>query len=88
MASAADRAVANDFVSEDQRRIAARSAAHRARQKQSLNLQREKILSQRTSNPGTPCRSRSSAEGDRSADRYAELAGSLQSDDCRASSSR
>jgi hypothetical protein len=51
MASAADRAV-ETFVSEDQRRIAALEAAHRARRKQSLDLQREQILSQRTSNAG------------------------------------
>jgi len=51
MASAADRAV-ETFVSEDQRRIAALEAAHRARRKRSLDLQREQILSQRTSNAG------------------------------------
>jgi len=38
--------------SEEQRRLAALERAHRTRQKQSLDLQRERILSQRTSNPG------------------------------------
>ena len=40
--------VSND----EKRRLAALEGAHRARQKQSLDLQRERILSQRTSNPG------------------------------------
>jgi hypothetical protein len=39
------------FVSEDQRRLAAQKLAGRERQKQALNLQRENILSQRTSSP-------------------------------------
>lgn len=41
----------NGFVSEEQRRLAAQVRAAHERQKQSLNLQRENILSQRTSNP-------------------------------------
>jgi hypothetical protein len=41
----------NGFESEDERRIAAQHRAERERQKQALNLQRENILSQRTSNP-------------------------------------
>ena len=39
-------------ISEEVRRVAALKVATRERQKQSLNLQRENILSQRTSNPG------------------------------------
>jgi hypothetical protein len=42
---------ANDFVSEDMRRAAELDRTERARQKQSLNLQRENILSQKTSHP-------------------------------------
>lgn len=38
-------------MSEDRQRAAAQDCAARERQKQSLNLQRENILSQRTSNP-------------------------------------
>lgn len=38
--------------SEEQRRIAEQERVQRARRKQSLDLQRERILSQRTSNPG------------------------------------
>jgi hypothetical protein len=41
----------NGFESEDARRIAAARRAERERQKQALNLQRENILSQRTSHP-------------------------------------
>jgi hypothetical protein len=41
----------NEFVSEDQRRAADQVRTVRERQKQALNLQRENILSQRTSNP-------------------------------------
>jgi hypothetical protein len=41
----------NGFVSEDARRIAEAHRAERERQKQALNLQRENILSQKTSNP-------------------------------------
>ena len=44
--------VSADFTTDDQRRAAAQDRAARERQKQSLNLQREHILSQRTSNPG------------------------------------
>ncbi|UWZ82102.1 hypothetical protein [Occallatibacter riparius] len=36
----------------DAKRAAEQDRTHRARQKQSLELQRENILSQRTSNPG------------------------------------
>jgi len=43
--------VGSDFVSEDQRRAADQVRTVRERQKQALNLQRENILSQRTSNP-------------------------------------
>lgn len=38
-------------MSEDARRLAAQQRAANERQKQALNLQRENILSQRTSNP-------------------------------------
>ncbi|MGA3048056.1 MAG: hypothetical protein ABSD67_15600 [Terracidiphilus sp.] len=41
----------NGFVSEEARRIADKHRTERERQKQALNLQRENILSQRTSNP-------------------------------------
>jgi len=54
MASAAqqpDVRTENGFVSEDARRLAALKHAARERQKQALQLQRENILSQRTSNP-------------------------------------
>jgi len=37
--------------SEEMRRLAALERAQRTRQRQSLDLQRERILSQRTSNP-------------------------------------
>jgi transcriptional regulator GlxA family with amidase domain len=40
-----------NFVSEDARREAEHQRAQRLRQKQALNLQKENILSQRTSNP-------------------------------------
>lgn len=39
-------------MSEQERRIAAEKRAATERRKQALNLQRENILSQRTSNPG------------------------------------
>jgi hypothetical protein len=39
----------NEFVSEDQRRAADQVRTVKERQKQALNLQRENILSQRTS---------------------------------------
>ena len=39
------------FVSEDARRIADKHRTEKERQKQALNLQRENILSQKTSNP-------------------------------------
>jgi len=41
----------NGFVSEEQRRLTAQKHAGRERQKQALNLQRENILSQKTSSP-------------------------------------
>jgi hypothetical protein len=41
----------NEFVSEDQRRAADQVRTVKERQKQALNLQRENILSQRTSSP-------------------------------------
>jgi hypothetical protein len=41
----------NEFVSEDQRRAADQVRTVKERQKQALHLQRENILSQRTSNP-------------------------------------
>jgi hypothetical protein len=40
-----------DLTSDEQHRSTAQDRATRERQKQSLNLQRENILSQRTSNP-------------------------------------
>jgi hypothetical protein len=39
------------YVSDEQRRLAELERTQRARRKQSLDLQRESILSQRTSNP-------------------------------------
>lgn len=42
---------ANGYVSEEQRRLTEQKRAEKSRQVQSLNLQRENILSQRTSNP-------------------------------------
>lgn len=42
----------NAFETEDARRLAASQRAVREREKQALNLQRENILSQKTSNPG------------------------------------
>ena len=41
----------NGFETEDARRLAAQRRAVHERQKQALNLQRENILSQRTSSP-------------------------------------
>lgn len=41
----------NEYVSEDARRQAALAHAEQERQKQALHLQRENILSQRTSHP-------------------------------------
>lgn len=40
----------SDIVTDDERRLAEAQRANRERQKQALNLQRELILSQRTSN--------------------------------------
>jgi hypothetical protein len=42
----------SDVVNDEARRAVALQRAARERQKQALNLQRENILSQRTSNPG------------------------------------
>jgi hypothetical protein len=39
------------YVSEDARRVADKRRSERERQKQALNLQRENILSQKTSHP-------------------------------------
>jgi len=41
----------NGFVSEEARRVADKQRTERERQMQALNLQRENILSQRTSHP-------------------------------------
>jgi len=41
----------DEFVSEDARRVAEQHRTERERQKQALNLQRENILSQKTSHP-------------------------------------
>jgi hypothetical protein len=43
---------ANGFVSEEVRRAAEQERMQRARRLQTLQMQRENILSQRTSNPG------------------------------------
>ncbi|HEY6491265.1 MAG: hypothetical protein WCC26_12270 [Terracidiphilus sp.] len=54
MASASEQATVprdKGYVSEEQRRAAEQVRTHRARQMQSLALQRESILSQRTSSP-------------------------------------
>lgn len=50
-ADALDQPVAQGLSPEEARRLAAQQRAQRERQKQALNLQRENILSQRTSNP-------------------------------------
>ena len=55
MASVMEAPVAdssNRMVTEDERRAAELQRTTRERQIQALNLQRENILSQRTSNPG------------------------------------
>jgi hypothetical protein len=44
-------APANGFNAEEARRVAEAERTRRARQKQALNLQKENILSQRTSSP-------------------------------------
>lgn len=41
----------NGLITEEQRRLAEQERTQRARRKQSLQLQRENILSQRTSSP-------------------------------------
>ena len=54
MAIAAEQPVArpgNGFLNEEQRRAAELERTQKARRKQELNLQRENILSQRTSSP-------------------------------------
>ena len=53
MANAAEKPVRAEEVqmSEEERRLAAERRAATERKKQSLNLQRENILSQRTSSP-------------------------------------
>lgn len=51
MANASQEAEVNPGLTEEARRIALQQRAGRERQKQALNLQRENILSQRTSNP-------------------------------------
>ena len=43
---------ANGYVTEEQRRAADQNRTQRARRLQTLEMQRENILSQRTSNPG------------------------------------
>jgi hypothetical protein len=50
-AASAGNGSTNEFVTEDQRRAADQARTVRERQKQALNLQRENILSQRTSSP-------------------------------------
>lgn len=53
MATASDQVGSRaGYVSEEQRRLAEAERGQRERRKQSLDLQREAILSQRTSNPG------------------------------------
>lgn len=54
MANAIERPAArpgDGLMNEEARRVAAQNSAANERQKQALNLQRENILSQRTSNP-------------------------------------
>lgn len=54
MASAAEQPAAkpgSGFMTEEQRRAAESVRTQKARRKQELNLQRENILSQRTSSP-------------------------------------
>ena len=55
MANAVERKPASAegaMMSEEERRLAAEKRAATERRKQALHLQRENILSQRTSNPG------------------------------------
>ncbi len=47
----AEAGAANEFVSEDQRRAADQVRTVKERRQQELHLQRENILSQKTSNP-------------------------------------
>jgi hypothetical protein len=51
MANALEQPREVNMSAEDTRRLAAQQRADQERQKQALNLQRENILSQRTSNP-------------------------------------
>ena len=51
MANAFQQPMADSGNGEEARRIAHQQRAERERHKQALNLQRENILSQRTSNP-------------------------------------
>lgn len=55
MANAAEQleaATGNEFGNEETRRLAEQERTGKERQKQALILQRENILSQKTSNPG------------------------------------
>ncbi len=51
MASLQQAVPMSGFGVEEAKRVAEANRTHRARQKQALNLQKENILSQRTSNP-------------------------------------
>ena len=51
MANAVEQPRVGNMSAEESRRLAAQQRAQQERQKQALNLQRENILSQRTSNP-------------------------------------
>lgn len=51
MATAVETPAAVMGMSGEDKRVAAQNRAERERRKQALNLQRENILSQRTSNP-------------------------------------
>lgn len=51
-AQAPEPASASGVKNEEQKRLAFQQQAKRARRRQQLNLERENILSQRTSNPG------------------------------------
>jgi hypothetical protein len=51
MANALEQAQVDPGTNEERKRIAQQQRAERERHRQALNLQRENILSQRTSNP-------------------------------------
>jgi hypothetical protein len=51
MANALEKAQVDPGTNEEKKRIAQQQRAERERHRQGLNLQRENILSQRTSNP-------------------------------------